>query len=365
MASKRRRARPPLIKELEANPSAFDFFEAVRIAELNRGVGVDPETEAEPVGEGDDPTKEAVRFSSDPSLMFPPGEIKSYAPDRKEPDQMEIRFMGLTGAMGPLPRPINERLLSRRGQGDTAWRAFLDIFNHRLASIMVRVRKAHRVGLDPRPPADTGMARMLRAFLGLGTPHTRQRVLNPDTALLRYAGLFAHRSRSAAGLERLLSDYFGVPVSVRPCVGEWVDLEEGQETVLSCNPLGSKARNHGLGTGAFLGRRYWDQQSSFELLIGPLDREMFESFLRGGSRYKPLRSLVTFYTSPEFNVTARLIAAPEAVPKAILGQKGALRLGWTSWLRQEGAAQQDSQVKIRVRHHTDWQKRLAEAKNAA
>lgn len=348
MAAKGRRSTPPLIEELRNRPYRFDFYQAVRMVELSHGVGIDPNSGMTPLGEGADPRKEAVRFASDPSLAFPPSSIKDYLPrDDGRPDHMTIRFMGLAGALGPLPRPFTERLIRRISKKDTAWRSFLDVFNHRLASLMVRVRKAHRIGLDTRPPHETLIAKLLRSFIGLGTQGLRDRMSVDDRALLRYAGLLVHRPRTALGLERMMQDYYGLPVKARQFIGEWVSLEEGQETVLGGRNHGLSGRNNALGTQAFLGTRYWDQQSGLELRIGPLDRETFESFLPGGHRYIPMRSMVMFYVSPEYNFSARLIAAPEAVPASRLGSD--LRLGWTSWLRRDHAIEPDDQVVIKVR----------------
>lgn len=348
MAAKGRRSTPPLIEELRNRPYRFDFYQAVRMVELSHGVGIDPDSGRTALGEGPDPRKEAVRFSSDPSLAFPPSAIKDYLPrDGGRPDDMTIRFLGLAGALGPLPRPFTERLIRRISKKDTAWRAFLDVFNHRLASLMVRVRKAHRIGLDTRPPHETLIAKLLRSFIGLGTRGLRDRMSVDDRALLRYSGLLVHRPRTALGLERMMQDYYGLPVRARQFIGEWVALEEGQETVLGGKLQGLSGRNNALGTQAFLGNRYWDQQSGLELQIGPLDREIFESFLPGGQRYTPMRSMVMFYVSPEYNFTARLIAAPSAVPASRLGSD--LRLGWTSWLRSRDAENADSQVVVKVR----------------
>lgn len=345
MAAKSRRSTPPLIEELRNRPYRFDFYQAVRMVELMHGVGIDPDSKTVPVGETADPRKEALRFEADPSLAFPPSAIKTYTPagDETSPDAMTIRFMGLAGAMGPLPRPFTERLIRRVSKKDTAWRAFLDMFNHRLASLMMRVRKAHRIGIDTRPPEETLIAKFLRAFMGLGTPGLRNRMAVPDKSLLRYAGLLAHHPRTALGLERMVADFYGLPVRVRQFVGEWVHLEAGQETRLGAR-LG---RNNVLGREAFLGTRYWDQQSAIELRIGPLDRETFESFLPGGARHRPLLALIMFYVSPEYNFRARLTAEPKAVPASRLGQD--LRLGWTSWLRGEAAVADDDQVLIRIR----------------
>jgi len=347
MAAKSRRTSPPLIEELRNRPYRFDFYQAVRVIEMMQGVGSDANAKTLPIGEGANPDREAVRFRSDPSLAFPPSSIKSYTPRKDEagPDDMEIRFIGLAGAMGPLPRPFTERLIQRVSKKDTAWRGFLDIFNHRLASLMVRMRKAHRIGLDTRPPERTLIAKFLRSFTGIGTDGLQRRLAVDDRALLRYAGLFARTTRSAAGLEQILEDYFGLPFRVRQFIGEWVHIGDGQETRIGAK----RGLNNRLGGEAFLGTQYWDQQSSFEIVIGPLEREDLESFLPDGARFQALRSLVTFYATPEFNFSIRLHAKPAAVPASRLGSD--LRLGWTSWVRQEAANEADEQIRIRVRGH--------------
>lgn len=348
MAAKSRRSVPPLIEELRNRPYRFDFYQAVRIVELHHGVGVDPDSPLTPIGEGADPRKEAVRFTSDPSLAFPPSSIKSYTPrDGARPDDMTIRFMGLAGALGPLPRPFTEKLLRRNSKKDTAWQAFLDIFNHRFASLMARVRKTHRLGLDTAPPERTLMAKFLRAFIGIGTDGLQNRMAVDDRALLRYAGLFAHKPRTAVGLESLLRDHFGAAFEVRQFDGAWIHLEDDQPTRLGGRLGGLSGRNNTLGDTAVLGGRYWDQHAGIELRIGPMDRESFESFLPNGSRHSALLALVMFYVSPEYDFSARLVAAPEAVPECRLG--GDLRLGWTSWLRSSAATAEDTQVAIRVR----------------
>jgi type VI secretion system protein ImpH len=347
MAAKSRRSVPPLIEELRNRPYRFDFYQAVRIVELHHGVGIDPDSDLVPVGEGSDPRREAVRFRSDPSLAFPPSAIKSYTPMESGPDAMEVRFMGLAGALGPLPRPFTERLLRRNAKKDTAWQAFLDIFNHRFASLMARVRKAHRIGLDTAPPERTLMAKFLRSFIGIGTDGLQGRMAVDDRALSRYAGLFVHKPRTAVGLEVMLRDHFGAAFEVRQFHGAWIDLEDDQPTRLGGRLGGVSGRNNVLGRTAVLGGRYWDQHAGIELRIGPMDRETFESFLPDGSRHAPLLALVMFYVSPEYDFNASLIAAPEAVPESRLG--GDLRLGWTTWLRSKPAVAADEQVSIRVR----------------
>jgi len=155
-----------------AQAPRFDFFQAVRLLELAR-----PETTA--LGTGADPSAEALRLRSKVGLHFSPGDVvRGGVNDGYGRAVLEVAFMGLAGADGPLPVPYCELVLDnarpdagddtfdaaqlhQNGGGDDA-RDFLDIFNHRLISFLYRIRKKHSLALGattqvagqrgPQPP---------------------------------------------------------------------------------------------------------------------------------------------------------------------------------------------------------------------
>jgi type VI secretion system protein ImpH len=273
---------------------------------------------------------------------------------------MTVNFMGLAGASGPLPMPLTEVVIERTRKGDGAARDFLDIFNHRLVSLLYRIRKLHRVGLDTRPPGEDAFARLLFSVIGLGTPNLHARMQVKDRALLFYAGLLGQRQRSMAGLERLLSDYFGIGVRGTQSVGRWLPLEPEQCTVLGSwqtleperweqwTVRGERRRGQGLGECAVIGRRVWDQQGAFELDLGPLTHAQFLDFLPTGWAFRPLCDLVRFYVGDDLDFSFRLTlkageTAETRLSGAQLGSTSRLgsmrlsdaagaRLGWTAWL---------------------------------
>ena len=59
---------PSVIEELLADPQRFNFFQLIRLLEMLAPDSV-------PVGEGGDPSAEAVRFRSSFSLAFPPSDV--------------------------------------------------------------------------------------------------------------------------------------------------------------------------------------------------------------------------------------------------------------------------------------------------
>ena len=336
----------PLEDWLYEEPYRFDFFQAVRLLELADAARADAADEegCTPVGEGADPSSEPVRFKSSVALSFPASDLDALAgppAGSPRPAQMTVNFMGLAGLAGPLHTPSTELIIERAWHKDTALRDFLDIFNHRLVSLLYRIRKLHRVGLDTRHPGKDRVSDYLYAVVGLGTPGLRRRMQVKDRSLLFYSGLLGQQPHSMAGLERILSDYFGVPVEGRPLAGRWRPLEEEQWTRIGAR-LG---QNQTLGSEAVVGTRVWDQDGAFELVFGPLTREQFEDFLPTGWAFGPACDLVRLYAGDELDFSFRLTLKAEEVRGARLGPAGA-RLGWSSWLNDEGREDDDSQVSV-------------------
>jgi type VI secretion system protein ImpH len=279
-------------------------------------------------------------------LDFPASEIDLLSrPKDGEPPTLVVNFLGLAGVLGPLPLPVTELVLEREWQHDTALRDFLDLFNHRLVSILARARKRYRPALTWKPPDQGPFARCGFAFLGLGTAGLAGRMAVPDRSLLQYAGLLVQQPRSQIGLEILLAHYFEVPVAVHPFAGRWLTLDAEEQTA-----LGRSGRNQilgGVNGSAVLGARIWDQESGFELRLGPLHLHQFLAFLPIGRAFGALVDLVRFYAGNGLDVTVRLTLRAGEVPPCRLGWGP--RLGWSSWLKTGYFEKDDSQVVVRGR----------------
>jgi type VI secretion system protein ImpH len=313
----------------------FTFLQAVRLLE-------ELFPDRKPPAEGVDPRRELVRFRHRVRLDYPPTDVEEIkAPADGEPVEMLVNVLGLGGVLGPLPPAITELILERGFRKDFALRDFLDIFNHRLVSILYRARKKYRPALDRHAPANGRVATVLYAFLGLGTPHLRGRMELPDRALLPYAGLAVDRYRSTVGLIRILEDHFEAPVDVSQFHGRWQRLEPDDWT-----RIGRTGMNRRLGESAVLGTKTWDQAASFEISIGPLALDRFLSFLPIGRAFKPLVAAVRYYVREELGFTFRLLLRAAEVPELRLGPAEGAFLGWTTWLKTKPTTADDSQVRL-------------------
>jgi type VI secretion system protein ImpH len=328
----------PLKDFLHEEGHRFDFFQVVKMLEL-----LSPERR--PVGIGSDPADEVARFKSRVSMDFPPTEVHSVERGVDgAPPVVTVNFLGLAGATGPLPASYTDLILDRIQKKDFSARDFLDIFNHRLVSLLFRIRRKFHVGFETKPPEDDFFAQFLFSLLGLGTGGLRQRMRVKDRALPFYTGLVNQQPHSMAGLQSVLGHYFDCKVRGEHYLGRWYNLERDQHT-----RIGPSGQNQVLGKSAVLGTRVWDVQGNFRLHLGPLRGERFLDLLPVGRGFVPLCELTRFYVGREFDFDFKLTLRAEDVPESRLGGESGPRLGWTSWLKTRKFAHDDSQVRLTLR----------------
>lgn len=331
MASPRRQQNPSLVDALFARPYDFDFHQAIKILEL-----LDPD--ATPLGEGTEPTEEAVTVASHVSMAFPPSDLQAIEQKGNASPKLIINFLSLAGLVGPLPEPYAYLVLERIKKRDYALRDFLDLFVHRLASLHHRVRKKHWIGVSDLPSDETLAGKCLADLAGLGTGGVENRLNTPDRTFQFYAGLYWSQNNPSKGLERMLAGYFNVPLEVHPFTGRWFYFSQTQWPILG----GVGAQNRTLGEDAVLGTKAWIQDAAFSLRVGPMGLHRFRDFLRGGRAYGILRDMVKLYVDIQQDYVLNLVIKGPEIPPTHLN--GTSALGWTSWLKTQDSPADDAQV---------------------
>jgi type VI secretion system protein ImpH len=300
-------------------PWEYDFFHLLRCIEC-----LHPERPR--IGSAARPSQEPIRLGQEPALDFAPAAISGVATDGERPARIQVRFLGLLGPNGPLPLHLTDYIRERvLHGGDTTFARFLDVFNHRFLSLFYRAwAQAQPAVMHDRPDEDR-FPIYVGSLFGLGSARVRHRDALPDAAKLFHAGALVRQVRNREGLESLLTHYFRVPVRVEEFAGRWLDIAAADRS-----RLGARDGSARLGGGAVLGERTWDRQHSVRLIMGPLSRARYESFLPGGADLEVLVVWLRTYLSHEFAWDLCLILRTEEVPALRPGQQG--RLGWTSWL---------------------------------
>ncbi len=314
---------------LRQEPTAFSFFQAVRLLErLHPGRAG--------VGRFGDPAEEVVRFSVNPSLAFPPSEIHALALPGEERDgaeeqaRMSVNFMGLTGPQGVLPHRYTLLIAERRRARDGALGDFLDLFHHRILSLFFRAWEKHRFTVAHEKRQDDRLTDHLLDFVGMGPSEVEDRPPISDQVLAFYAGLFTLQPRGAVALEQLLEDYFAVRVEVEQFVGGWYPLPRRDQCALGEEDDPASQ----LGRGAVVGDEIWDPQTRVRIRLGPLTRPQFDEFLPTGKGFAALQALTRFFTHDQFDLEVQLILARDEVPGCVLdADEPPQPLGWSTWLR--------------------------------
>lgn len=216
MATPGRLAALPLSQRLRRTPQRFELLQALLLLERER-------PQALPLGTGNAPRAEALRLRGPLLPLFASSEVESLLDDPQQP-VLSTPVFGLGGPDGPLPYAYQEWLQQRARQKDHAPAEFLDLFQHRLLSLLYRVLRKHRVALGFAVPAATPVQAQLRALSGLLPKALQERLALPDSAVLARTALFAGGRRSLAGFAGLVRQHFGVEARLDAYQGAWKEI---------------------------------------------------------------------------------------------------------------------------------------------
>lgn len=316
-------SRPPvtIADRLRDAPHRFDPVQAARVVEQGS---------AAPVGGAALPAGEMLQFATVQTLAFAPSALSTIEPGKRL--RIVQAFLGLTGPLGVLPQMFSELVIRAERARNRSLGAFHDLFVHRLASLFLRAAGKYRhsalVQADHGAGGDAISGGML-ALAGFGTPHLRGRTAAPDAALLYFAGLFAARNRSAAGLEAILGDYLSGPVQVIQFCERWVAVPPEEQTAMPGS--GGAGQFNRLGVDSFAGARVRDVQGAFRIRIGPVRLPRFQALLPDGPALHALVDLVRLYAGPALAFDIQVVLARDDIPMLQLSPDAPPRLGWTSW----------------------------------
>lgn len=339
MQTAQRQHVPVMIQRLLAEPHRYRFTQLLNLlVQMLRQQGI-PYHQA---------FHQVLRFRNSLSLAFPASEIESMHIEPPDATGMSTSshprihitpaFIGLLGAHGALPLHDTERASARAHlDADESWKPFIDLFSNRVIGLFYEAWGKYRVehGLTTR--AQDGLLPLLGALAGLrpgsfGPAKPYPSI--PAEAAGFYAGLLRTRPITASTVERVLGEYFDVPVRLEEFVGAWDPVPAKLRSTLG--------RTHpALGFGAVLGTRLWRNDLRVRLHIGPLDEETATAFLPHGASYAALQDMVRLFAVPSMQYEIRLLLDRPCLKPLTLATKGPepKRLGLNAFLTvQSGKA---------------------------
>ncbi len=311
-----------LVARLCDDPSAFDPVTALRIAQraaAERGLPL-------------------VLRSGTGSALAPAAVAAAAVTESAV--EVDAPLISLIGPLSPLPMAYTElaALDRRRRAGGLA--AFLDIFSARMTLLFAAA--AHKYNLPAllqwAEPARNTLVQAMRALIGFGTPGMAERMPTEGDTTLRYAGLYAQRTRSAMGLQALAQAELALSVRIQQFTLRWRELADSEKTRMD-----GTAR---LGVDATAGFFVPDRAGQCRIVIGPVRYADFLSLEKGQPRLERLRRLVRLYLGPVLGFDMQIVLDRRDIPAARLGGGEGARLGWNAWARSEPAPQDSGEAVI-------------------
>ncbi|MBI3609837.1 MAG: type VI secretion system baseplate subunit TssG [Nitrospirae bacterium] len=323
MAAQDRPTSDSLDERLLEEGNRFSFFQVVRLLERYYR----PQAR---LGHQGPASGEVVRFRPDNAMAFPASDVvrvERLAPTGDAPARFRVTtsFLGLYGTTSPLPFFYTEETLRRDPEEDTV-RAFVDLFHHRLLSLFYRCWTKYRYHVQFEEEGKDEFSGRMFGLIGLGTQGLIDITRLPSARMIRYAGLFVQRPRSASALEGMITDFFdGVPARIEQCTERRVTIKPEQRIRLG-------RANCRLGVDASVGEKVLGRTGTFRIVLGPMGYDSYKSFLPIGESFRRLDALVSLFVSDRLDFDVELQVHRAEIPRLKISGSGKAGLGWSSWL---------------------------------
>ena len=326
------RIRTDSLTELLARGTTTSFVTLVRRLERElEGEGVVA------VGLDGPPRDERIRFRHDPSLAFSASDVsrarvvdeRGATDDAIMPEHVEVTttFLGLTGSASPLPTYMTEEV-AQEDDRHAPRREFLDLFHHRLLSLLYRGLARVAIDAEYRTDASDAHSKRMLALAGVDAYAADRTDLLTDAEMLRLVPLVVTRRATRHTIETAVAIIFesllgDARIRLTAFQGKAVPFHEAQRVRLG-------VRNHALGVTTIIGTSVTDRASRATLTIGPVGADVFTALSPGGPLAEKLRHVLAFVTDDAVAVDVELILAEQARRELCLDRTS--RLGIDSFL---------------------------------
>ena len=337
-----------IINRLLTEPKRFNFFQAVRLLKLY----------IKQLGLSEDKLP-LLRFHTSVKSCFPIAAIESITHKNETNEQltsivsMVVSFMGLTGVNGALPYCYTELINQHDVYDGVALKEFFDIFNHRIISLFYASwekinyqftlefnEKKHNDKLEP-------ITNMMASLAGITSETIEKHIPFPAEPLYFYSNVFAGKCHSAFSLEKMLTEYFNIPIRILQFQGQWLRLSAQEYTIIA-SKNSRKGQFNIIGGNFMLGRAYYDIQSKFRLYVGPVNYDQFKQLEPDGELINLITSITRFYVGMQFDFDIQIELLANDIPSSQLRYKPSLRLGWNVWLKNCKLDKNSNQVIINL-----------------
>ncbi|WGZ94390.1 MAG: type VI secretion system baseplate subunit TssG [Candidatus Thiothrix putei] len=159
-----------ILTDLGRQANRYDFFAALRAVECHF-------RDKPRLGQSVNPAEDGIRLGQEPSNLFAPSALHSCQPQADGYWHLQVLFFGLFGPQGPLPQHLTEYVRERRRNEvrDEATLAFMNLFHHRLLSLLYRAWANKEPTVQRDRVENDDFDRYTGALLGIGIPELQHR----------------------------------------------------------------------------------------------------------------------------------------------------------------------------------------------
>lgn len=315
-----------VIAGLLAQPSRFDFFQALRLLlAWLREHNID---EAQAFAH-------CLRLHGSTALAFAPAQIEQLWLEHNDELVVHLRaaMVGYLGVHGALPLHDTVTLLRHaRETGNEGVLAWLDCLSQRGLAQFYQCWARYRIECHGVHGGEFLQLQLALAG-GSALPPEQEREQKPEQepeqkreqdrsglpvhAVAHYAAVLRHRPVTASVMQAVLAEYFGVQTTLQPLVGAWITRPVRERTclVFDAAPLGG---------GAMLGRRCRRADLRLRMVLGPLTRAQHNDFLPGHPGALALRQMLGLFGLPSVSIEVRLMLRREDIAGCTLGASTSL-----------------------------------------
>lgn len=287
------------------------------------------------LGLPDTPAGDPVRFRPRPSLGFPTGEIAGVELDPDNPaapPTVRTTFLGLYGVDARMPWHVLDDIAGRR-DGYEPLAAFLDLFNHRVATLYYRVWCKYRYPVGFETGAADRISQSLLCLVGLGFGDVSQHHRLPAARFMALLGQGGQRTRTAEGLAAVVRQ---VVTDAQVIVEQRHPVQRRIEAPVRIGPSPKV-----LESGALvLGRHFVDRNSTVRVVIAPPAHYASHALLPGGRDHADLMAMLRVYLGYRLDAELVLRIDPARLPATTLGTSPA-RMGLTAIAGRSSASRMD------------------------
>ena len=318
----------PIIQQALAQPEQFDLVQLIRI--INRYT-LAAEQPFELVVEADPMPNNGYSQISDFSIRGRQAVITS-------------NQTSLSSGNAVVPVYIYEELLKAFHREQYALHDFLNIFNDRYfqlyartveKSYLILAEESDRYFYDEKKNSSRQHAKLVDCMAGLtGLPATQQ-----TKNWLGYSLMLGMPNRSQRQLQQVLTDYFGLTLSVRSKALSKHQLTEESWTRIG----GDQPQNNQLGRGFLLGQRCWLALQRLIITITPESPEQLAQLYQTSGWYLEMADMTRCYLRDKTEIEIYLKAPDNWVKRISLSNNTGetVRLGRGFHIK---SSQQDNAV---------------------